>query len=67
MIRVSPLTLKLCGSRVHSRSSILTLPSLLRASVTPSMNELSDVFVHDAMMNDRHVAINAVERFMIVV
>ena len=65
MVRVSPLTLKLCGSRVHSRSSILTLPSLMRASATPSTNEPSDVFVHDAMIKLRHVAINAVERFMI--
>lgn len=66
MVRVSPLMLKLCGSRVHSRTSILTLPSLLRASVTPSTNELSDVFVHDAIIKLRHVASIAVERFMIV-
>jgi hypothetical protein len=45
---------------------MLTLPSLFKASVTPSMNELSDVSVHDAMMKLRHVAIIAVERFMIV-
>ena len=42
----------------------MTFPSFLRASVTPSTNELSDVFVHDAMMKPRHVAIIAVERFM---
>lgn len=66
MVRVSPLTLKLCGSRVHSRSSILTFPSLFMASLTPSTNELSDVVVHDAMIRLRNVAKNAVERFMIV-
>ena len=42
----------------------MTLPSLMRASATPSTNELSDVFVHDAMIKPRHVAIIAVERFM---
>ena len=67
MVRVSPMKLKLCGSRVHSRCSILTLPPLLRASVTPSTNGFSDVFVHDAIIKLRQVAINEVECFMIVV
>ena len=35
-------------------------------NVTPSTNELSDVFVHDAIIKLRHVASIAVERFMIV-
>ena len=45
---------------------MLTFPSLFRASLTPSTNELSDVVVHDAMIRLRNVAKNAVERFMIV-
>jgi hypothetical protein len=38
---------------------------LMRASATPSTNEPSDVFVHDAMIKQRHVAKNAVERFIL--
>jgi hypothetical protein len=40
-------------------------PSLFRASATPSTNLLSDVSVHDAMMKLRHVAMIAVERFIV--
>lgn len=67
MIRVSPFAVKLCGSRVHSRSAIFTLPPFPKASVTPSTNGVSDMCVHDAIMKLIHVAINAVERFIVLI
>ena len=66
IVRVSALIVKFCGSRVHFRSSMSISPSFFIASVTASTNVVSDGFVHDAKIKLRHVAKNALERFILI-